>query len=112
MDNMTSVIKQQNATLKDQGENVYNEYMEFVGQETKAFTRRMINGDMVDIYTKYFTNEDIQNFIQFYSSPSGKKMIDLMPVVQKELMTSMINKEMPALQAKFEKKLEELKKKK
>ena len=111
MDNMISMIKQ-NVDLKDKNDSTYTEYMEFVGKETKAFTKRMINGDMVTIYTKYFTDEDIQSFIEFYSSPSGKKMIQLMPTVQKELMTKMISKEMPALQSKFEQKLNELKNKK
>ncbi|MBC8052920.1 MAG: DUF2059 domain-containing protein [Sphingobacteriaceae bacterium] len=113
MDNMASMMKQQNASLKnEQGVAAFDEYMGYVLSETKAFSKRMINGDMVDIYTKHFSDEDIQNFIQFYSSASGKKMIELQPLVQKELMNSMMTKEMPALQAKFQKKLEELKSKK
>ncbi|MBC7916015.1 MAG: DUF2059 domain-containing protein, partial [Pyrinomonadaceae bacterium] len=113
LDNMTTMMTKQNADLKNaNGDPTFTEYMAYVKEETKAFSKKMINEDMVNIYTKYFTDEDIKNFTQFYSSPSGKKMIELTPTFQKELMTSMMTTEMPLLQAKFKKKLEELKVKK
>jgi uncharacterized protein len=40
----------------------------------------------VDIYDKYFTNEEINGLIQFYESPVGKKAIAVLPAITQEGM--------------------------
>lgn len=80
----------------------------FVKEETIAMSKRMFEKDMVDIYDKYFTTAEIQNYIDFYKSPEGKKLLEVIPAIQKEIMTNMITHEMPLLQEKFKKKTEEL----
>ncbi len=46
--------------------------------------------DFVDkvaaIYKKYFSKQDIHNLIQFHSSPSGKKSLEVMPKLAQETM--------------------------
>ena len=40
----------------------------------------------VEIYDKYFTNEEINGLIQFYESPVGKKAIAVLPAITQEGM--------------------------
>ncbi len=75
----------------------------------KGITKKLINEDMVTLYEKYFTETDIQSYIRFYQSPSGKKMITVMPDMQKDIMNIMMTKYIPELKTTMEKKEKELK---
>lgn len=55
-----------------------------------------------DIYTKVFTEEELQGLIDFYKSPLGKKMLEKQP----ELMAATMNK-MQAEMSKFMPKIQE-----
>ena len=62
---------------------------------------RIIKEDMVEIYDKYFTVNEIQDFIDFYKTPSGQKMLMKMPDIQKDIMQSVFQKYMPLIQEKL-----------
>ena len=62
---------------------------------------RIIKEDMVEIYDKYFTVNEIQDFIDFYKTPSGQKMLMKMPDIQKDIMQSVFQKYMPLTQEKL-----------
>jgi uncharacterized protein len=112
-DNMTKMLQQQVSSLTDQKDakkdSLAKVYMDFVMKETKAFAQRLMNEDMPLIYDKYFTENEIQKYIDFYKTPEAKKMLDQTPLIQNELMTSIMTKYMPELTEKFKKKAEELK---
>jgi uncharacterized protein len=112
-DNMTTMIQQQVSSLTDQKDakkdSLAKVYMDFVMKETKDFAQRLMNEDMPLIYDKYFTENEIQKYINFYKTPEGKKLLDQTPAIQNELMTIMMSKYMPELTEKFKKKAEELK---
>ena len=38
------------------------------------------------LYAKYFTHEDIRQMIAFYETPSGRKIISLMPAITADVM--------------------------
>jgi uncharacterized protein len=40
----------------------------------------------VELYDKYFTNDEIKGLIQFYESPVGKKYIEVLPAITQESM--------------------------
>jgi hypothetical protein len=40
--------------------------------------------EMVDLYVKYYTHDDVLAMLQFYRSPVGQKAIALMPVLIRE----------------------------
>ena len=61
-------------------------------QRTKENALRLINEDMVDIYDKYFTTEDITDFSKFYQTKAGQKLVTQTPAITKDLMTIMITK--------------------
>lgn len=41
---------------------------------------------IIPIYEKYYTEEDIDQLIQFYNSPIGKKSVEMMPFITQESM--------------------------
>jgi hypothetical protein len=51
-----------------------------------------IQADMIDYYDKYFTQKEINNYIRFYKSPSGQKLINTTPLIMKEMMSSFQSK--------------------
>jgi len=42
--------------------------------------------DCVPIYAKYYTHDEIKQFIKFYESPLGRKMVETTPLIMSETM--------------------------
>jgi len=53
---------------------------------------------MVDLYDKYFTQSEINDYITFYKSPSGQKFLKATPDLQKDMMNILMQKYMPDMQ--------------
>ncbi|HJV77010.1 MAG TPA: DUF2059 domain-containing protein [Paludibacter sp.] len=74
----------------------------------KDISKKLLNEDMVVLYDKYFNQAEINDFVNFYKTPSGQKMISMTPDIQKDLMNVMMQKYMPEMQksimAQFENK--------
>lgn len=49
-----------------------------------AFNIDEVIQELVPLYDKYFTAEDLDGFIQFYASPTGKKLVQSIPLIMKE----------------------------
>ena len=82
--------------------------MEKSMEASKQVAKRMINEDMIDIYDKYFTQEEIDDFISFYKSKSGQKMISRIPDIQKDIMTIMSQKYTSSLQQEIMNQFDEI----
>ena len=108
IDNMTRMFEREPANRA--GSKKDSLFKAYVKQEMFAFSKKIQDKDMVELYDKYFTMNDIQQYINFYNTPEGQKLIDSLPVLQNSLMTNMMKDDLPALQAKFKKKLDELEK--
>ncbi len=56
------------------------------------FSSKVDPNEMVDlvvpIYDKYLTREELEEIIAFYKSPTGKKVISVMPVILNESMAA------------------------
>jgi len=76
----------------------------------KEITKKMINTDMVELYDKYFTQDEIKDYTAFYKSPSGQKYIKASPDIQKDLMMVMFQKYMPEMQKSIKERMEEINK--
>lgn len=86
----------------------YNDMMNTMIDMIKGISKRMINEDMVALYDKYFTQSEINDYIAFYKSPSGQKMINIMPDIQKEITVIMMQKYMPEIQKTMMEKTKEI----
>lgn len=112
-DNIVVSIRK-NIETQIQGESnstQFEDYMSFVLAESKEMSKKVINTDMIELYDKYFTQEDIKEMIRFYKTSSGQKMINVLPDLQKDMMDIMFKKYMPEFQKKIGERLDEMKKK-
>ena len=75
----------------------------------KAFTGPdNLTQQIVAIYAKYYTHEDVRGLLAFYSTDLGKKVIRLMPVVLQEAAAigqQWAQKQMPGIAAALESRL-------
>lgn len=65
-------------------ERIFVRMTELMAEEIKKSDFSRIN---VELYDKYFTNEDIKGLIQFYESPLGKKTVQVVPALTQESVT-------------------------
>ncbi len=82
--------------------------MERSMKKSKENALRLLNEDMVDIYDKYFTMEEIADFTTFYQSKSGQKLLNKMPDITKDIMDIMSAKYQKDFQQSFMKDVEEI----
>ena len=111
LDRMIPVMQQQlSASLKTEKEKEKAAQINTILlDEVKQFTQDIINGPMVKIYAKYFTEKDIDELIEFYKSEIGKKMIKLTPTITGELMQDMMKNEMPKFQQRLIERIKQIK---
>ena len=113
MQAMKNAMKQQ-VTMQMQGEQreqakeAMESLMDFVSTETSAITKKMFEEDLPSVYEKYFTEEEVNELIQFYESPTGKKLLEQTPEMTGEIMSIMSTKYMPILSSKMKEKMKEL----
>ena len=105
------ILNQMQGQIKDSTARARSkEMMISVMQTAKEISKKMLNEDMVASYDKYFTQNEINDFIRFYKSPSGQKFIQVTPDIQKDMMTAMMQKYMPEIQKTIKAKIDESKK--
>jgi hypothetical protein len=107
---LPSMFKQMESQVKDSASKARSQEMrDYSFQKVKEIAKVMINEDMVIIYDKFFSQDEINDFISFYKSPSGQKFVNVTPDIQKELMAIMMQKYMPEMQKSMKAKMEEMK---
>jgi hypothetical protein len=77
-------------------------------KKSKENALRLLHEDMVDIYDKYFTLEEIEDFTTFYKSKAGQKLVNQMPNISKDVMSIVSIKYQKDLQQSFMKDVEEV----
>lgn len=103
LDNMLPMLKQQ-AKSQFRGENAnekFNAFAEHISEEAKLMSKNLLEEEMLALYDKHFTHQEIKDLIWFYESPTGKKIIEKSPELTKEIMTKMMSKHLPELQNKI-----------
>jgi hypothetical protein len=102
-DNMTAVFNQ---TVSKSDPEKAKQLSTMISNELKYLAPKLI-ADMVPIYEKHFTAQELQKYISFYSSPEGMKMINSAPILQKEMMATMMTKYIPEMQKRIATKLQQ-----
>jgi hypothetical protein len=77
-------------------------------ESAKKMLKSFMDNDMVDVYDRHFTHAEINDYIAFYKSPSGAKMLKIMPAVQKDIMSIMMQKYLPEMQKKIIERMKEI----
>jgi hypothetical protein len=83
------------------------EIINYTIAKSAEMMKQFINEDMVEIYNKNFTQNEINDFILFYKSESGQKFISVSPKIQNEVMLVYVQKYMPVLKREMESKFQE-----
>jgi hypothetical protein len=84
-----------------------NENMKVITDESKKMANDFLNNDMMAIYDKNFTDQEVKDLLAFYKSPIGLKMVEKQPAMQQESMQIMMTKYIP----KYQETIKELMKK-
>jgi len=92
---MTQIPKEEKDSIKSAQMNLF---MNSLITSSKEMCKKMLNEDIVLVYDKLFTENEIEDLITFYKTPTGKKMIEKSPEMQKEIMSMLMQKYMPELQ--------------
>ena len=88
--------------------NIIQRLMEKSMKKSKENALKLVNEDMVDIYDKYFTIQEIDDFTNFYKSKSGQKLLKQTPDITKDVMAIMSAKYQKDFQQSFIKDVEEI----
>lgn len=69
--------------MKSQLPQVPQEFWNTLAEEIDSDSDKMKN-QIIAIYSKYFTNEDIKELIAFHKTPLGRKVTNVLPQVTRE----------------------------
>jgi uncharacterized protein len=89
-----------------------DENMKLIMNESKTMANDFVNNEMVGIYDRNFSEQEIKDLIVFYKSTTGKKMIEKTPVIQQETMQIMMTKYIPKFQETIQNMMEKMTEKK
>ncbi len=100
-------LKQFHPDIPDRALEIANETLS--AEFTKAFEGPdALMPQIVSVYAKYFTHDDIRAMLAFYQTPVGKKTIQAMPMLLQDSATvgqQWAEKQMPAIMAAVQAKL-------
>jgi hypothetical protein len=60
----------------------------FLASYQKKFDPNQVTGQLIGIYDKHFTEEEIKALLQFYGSPLGQKVASEMPKITREVQAA------------------------
>lgn len=63
----------------------------------KELFDKVLKEDIVILYDKFYTENEINDLIAFYRTPTGQKVIKKMPEMQNEIMATVMRKYMPKM---------------
>lgn len=108
LDNMLPMLKQQakNQFLGENDNEKFDAFVEVVSEEAKLMSKKLLKEEMLPLYDKHFTHQEIKDLIWFYESPTGKKILEKSPELTQEIMGKMMSKHLPEFQNKIVKYLE------
>jgi uncharacterized protein len=82
---MLQQLNQQN--IPEAKKPVFNKYMsKIVDLITETLSWRQIKSKMEDLYVNNFTENEINDMLAFYRSPTGQKFVEKMPVIMTSAM--------------------------
>ena len=83
-----------------------NALMDSLIQDEITFSKRFYSENMPLIYDRLFSHNEIKEYLKFYKTTAGQKLINSQSVIQKEMMDS-VSKYISGMKEKFKAKLEE-----
>jgi hypothetical protein len=104
-----SMVNQMQSQVKDSTAQARSlEIAKIAMESAKEMMPKMMD-EMAASYDKYFTEQEIKDFITFYKTPAGQKYISVMPEMMKDMMGNMMKNSIPEMRKSMEAKMEALK---
>lgn len=80
---------------RDNMQKIFNQIVEQAPEETREQLRKILLPDeiierLVPLYSKYYTSEELQDLINFYTSPTGKKHLEKTPQLLEETLVEAV----------------------
>ena len=80
---------------RDNMKKIFNQIVEQAPPETQEQLRKILKPDeiierLIPIYSKYYTSEELQDLINFYTSPTGKKHLEQTPQLLEETLVEAV----------------------
>ena len=92
----------------EQRQKVQNIVSQTLTDSLKAYPPAEMIKDMVPIYAKYLNKGDVAAMIRFYSSPTGKKFLDVQPKIVNDFMAELVPKMQDRVQGSLRKMQEQI----
>ena len=105
MQGMMPVMEKIDADLSSE---MYDKYMKVTMEEAKNFTKKILDKEMLPLYDRNFTHEEIKDLVAFFSSSTGQKMLEKAPVLSAELGQIIADKYLQEFEEDLLKKLEKI----
>ncbi|HOY10305.1 MAG TPA: DUF2059 domain-containing protein [Candidatus Omnitrophota bacterium] len=80
---------------RDNMQKIFNQIIEQAPEETQSRLRKILLPDeiierLVPLYSKYYSSEELQDLINFYTSPTGKKHLEKTPELLEETLVEAV----------------------
>jgi len=81
--------------VRNNMQKIFNQIIEQAPAETQEQLRKILIPDeiierLIPLYSKYYTSEEIQDLINFYTSPTGKKHLEETPKLLEETLVEAV----------------------
>jgi hypothetical protein len=93
--------------LKDSTAKVRSTEMMKIAMVTAKELAPKMNVLMTSFYDKYFTESEINDFLTFYKSPTGRKSISIMPQMMNDMMSEMMKNYIPEMKKTMKVRMDE-----
>jgi uncharacterized protein len=107
---MRSLMEQQFARMgaPEEMKPILNRYIgKLVNLMEQTMSWQTLKKDLIDIYMRVYSEDEMKGMLAFYKSPIGQSVLDKMPAVMQQSMVT-TQKHMPEMQEKLKKIVEEL----
>ena len=103
VDNYKNYFKQiAVSTYNNDLDSNYVEYMNYALNNMRGIIKSMVETDLVPLYNKIYTSDELKELSSFYGSPVGKKYLEKSPEVSKGVQNLMIEKYLPTIKIDLE----------
>jgi uncharacterized protein len=104
---MTAQMKSRRVSTDSSRSKKPEEMMQKITEASRAMTKSFMENEISGIYDRNYNDLEIKDLLAFYQTPTGKKMVENQPIIQKETMQIMMSKYLPDFQAKIKTMMEE-----
>jgi len=97
MDSLLPVLTQKgNQEMDSTAKAKVQEKIQAIMIPVKKIIQR-VQEDRLNLYDKYFTQEEIDDMIAYYKSPAGRKFVHMKPEITKEIVMKVITEYLPEM---------------